>query len=582
MEYSIAFIGDVGLGKSTAIGRLLELEIPNQRRALDTSVLEVGSGRVTICEVHILKGPEYGILTEPMSDREIYREVREFANQLMHDAPPEARDLDDDDSAIGTSIEFERAIRNMSGLNQVRERRADGRYTRGPDPAKELANRSSGVDELTTEVLGRMNLATRTRRELWYPSDQPSVDPLVWLKDNFSKLNKGQHLDFSIPNLVHVMIPKHILGEKSLSIRVIDTRGVDGTLERRDIDNLVSDPTTVAVLCSPFNSTPSLPVRQLLERTSASMIPKIDHKTAILSLPRGEEALAVRYDDGQSVESSDEGYDIKREEAEDRLTQIDMSDVPVEFFNAFEDDAERIRRFLLELVNNLRSQYCDELTALIDDTRQLVSNLEEEQTRVVQQTAAKRILTWLRSNYQLDTSSIDHLDGSLTRAIKNTHAASVHASIRRQGDWYNFDYPYFISSGSRLLVARVVRTKLTNYQAVTDNLLQDPDLNEAFGLITQTRRVIESGVDNLLRRSEIAGVSVFNPYLKIDTVFWGDCEDQWGRGSGYRERVVDRHDRWFRNSNSHEQVITDMRNLVDREWAGILDRLRDILDESPE
>ena len=582
VEYSIAFIGDVGLGKSTAICRLLGLEIPNQKRALDTSVLEVGSGRVTICEVQLAQGPEFGILVEPMSDSEIYREVREFANQLKHEPPSESQGLPDEGSVIGTSIEFERAIRNMSGLIQVRERGADGRYTRAPDPAKELADGTSDVDELTTEILGRMNLSTRTRREVWYPSDQPSVEPLVWLKDNFSKLNKGQHLDFSIPRLVNIMVPKYILGEESLSIRVIDTRGVDGTLERRDIDNLVSDPSTIAVLCSPFNSTPSLPVRQLLERTSESMVPRIQHKTAILGLPRGEEALAVRYDDGQSVESSDEGYDIKRAEAEDRLAQVEMSNVPVEFFNALEDDAGKIQNFLLELVKNLRRQYCNELRELIDDTRLLASNLEEELTRAVQAAAAKRLATWLKNNFDLDTSSIDQLDRTLTRAIKNAHPGSVHASIRRQGDWYNLDYSHLISSGSRLLVARVVRTELTNLQAVTENLLQDPDLKEAFSLITQARRVVESGIDGLLKRSEIAGVRVYNPYLRVDNGFWRNCEDQWGRGLGYRDRVADRHEQWFESSTSHHQVAANLRSLVDKEWKETLGRLRDILEESPE
>ena len=61
-EYTVAFIGDIGVGKSTAICRAADLEVQEAKKL--EPVLEVGGGGVTICEVHLVQGPHYGILVE--------------------------------------------------------------------------------------------------------------------------------------------------------------------------------------------------------------------------------------------------------------------------------------------------------------------------------------------------------------------------------------------------------------------------------------------------------------------------------------------------------------------------------------
>ena len=59
-EYTVAFIGEIGVGKSTAICRATDLEVQEAKKL--EPVLEVGGGGVTICEVHLVQGPQYGIL----------------------------------------------------------------------------------------------------------------------------------------------------------------------------------------------------------------------------------------------------------------------------------------------------------------------------------------------------------------------------------------------------------------------------------------------------------------------------------------------------------------------------------------
>jgi transcriptional regulator with XRE-family HTH domain len=56
-DHQVAFIGSIGVGKSTAICRMTGLETPKEDGTL-VPVLEVGGGGITVCEVHLRTGPD--------------------------------------------------------------------------------------------------------------------------------------------------------------------------------------------------------------------------------------------------------------------------------------------------------------------------------------------------------------------------------------------------------------------------------------------------------------------------------------------------------------------------------------------
>src|SRR5690606_16738811 len=113
-DHQIAFIGSIGIGKSTAICRLAGLEVATSDTHHPAPVLEAGAGGITICEVHLRRGPGYGILIEPRSDEEIRADVTDFA-EYVRDTSPHVADNDEEESQ-GISKEVERAIRNLAGL----------------------------------------------------------------------------------------------------------------------------------------------------------------------------------------------------------------------------------------------------------------------------------------------------------------------------------------------------------------------------------------------------------------------------------------------------------------------------------
>src|SRR5262249_39528334 len=70
-DHQIAFVGSIGVGKSTALCRLTGLEVSAAASKVPAPVLESGGGGVTICDVHVRQGLGYGLIVEPRSDEDV-------------------------------------------------------------------------------------------------------------------------------------------------------------------------------------------------------------------------------------------------------------------------------------------------------------------------------------------------------------------------------------------------------------------------------------------------------------------------------------------------------------------------------
>ena len=573
-EYTIAFIGDIGVGKSTAICRATDLEVQEAQKV--DPVLESGGGGVTICEVHLVQGPHYGILVEPVSESELLREVSEFAQYLMNSLQAHEDYDAGDQETHGTSKEIERAIRNMSGLRSVRERREDGsRQTidHSRKLAQEFTDAGRDANALAVDILSRINLHQRTRRELWYP-EMSSKSPLRWLRDIFLEVNNGRNAEFSLPKRIEVMIPRPILEDESLSIRFVDTKGIDGAPEREDLEFRFNEANSVVVLCSRFNDAPSNSAQQLLQRAVDGQIPDLKTKAAVLVLPRPEEALAVKTDQGDTAEDKEDGYDLKGEHAKMILDSRRLPTAGVEFFNVREDDVQNLNTFLLTLIRNLRALHIQRLSEVINEANALVENYEKEQKSETLRAAARRLTVWMNGNKEVSDSPVP-LERSLLSAIGSAYASSVRASVRRQGEWHNLNYPHQLGYGARVKASMMVLSKKQEFSTNVKNILDDPEMEEAHDLVQQAQRLFDAEIEAMLRNCRQMGVTIHTYNMRPDPDIWGSCENRWGQGPGYRNDVLDINRKWFETNRT--LVDDSVLDIVESEWKGILQRLSDIL-----
>lgn len=572
-RYRVAFLGTIAVGKSTAICRVEGLELPTTK-GMPKAVLETGSGGITICEVHVRQGPGYGLIIEPCPEDELRRHVTDFANVLLNAgrAVPPSDGADADGGSPGISREIDRALRNMAGLRRKRpEKKPDGTVVPGFDDARSLAETFPDVKTLCVELLARMELHKRDRRDLWY-ADAIGRTPLDWLQETFELVNNGRHPEFTLPKRIELVVPFAILGDDTLSVTLVDTQGIDDA-ERADLEQHFDDLHTVVILCSVFNEAPQTQIRDLLNRAKEGGVRTLGSHVGLLVLPRPGDALNVK-DNGFPVGTAEEGYMVKGEEVQLKLQPLELKDLPVLFFNAAEDSADTLRVFIRERIEAVREFHRRTVRQIIVDARALLTNYEREQARDVMRAAAHRLAVWLNNNAKLDAPPTRHVQDSLLGAIAKAHPRSIAASVTRAGEWPNLDYPHQLSHGARRIATQLVEPKLTALKEVAENLLQDDEMADAFDLIHQCLRAAENGFDKMVRKVQLVGQSIHADEMRVDASFWQTCERE--RGRGYRDRVKDRNRSWFLHTNNgagDKRVVT----LVQESWQETIDSVHDLI-----
>ncbi|CAE6887974.1 helix-turn-helix domain-containing protein [Paraburkholderia domus] len=578
-RYRAAFIGTIAVGKSTSICRAEGLELPSGK-GMPKTVMETGSGGITICEVHLRRGPGYGLIVEPCSEDEIRRHVTDFANFLLNPAQPvpSGDEGDGESGSPGISREVERALRNMTGLRKKRaERRTDGSVIPALDEARTLANTVNDHKALSVEILARMELHRRDRRDLWH-SDAIGKSPLEWLQEVFEAVNNGRHPEFTLPKRIELVIPGAVLGDESLSVTLIDTQGIDDIAERADLEQHFDDAHTVAVLCTVFNEAPSTSVRRLLTRAKEGGVRTLESHAAILVLPRPGDALAVKDHDGYLAQTANDGYELKAEEVQLKLHPLGLPNLPIQFFNAAEDAPEILRSFILSRIEAVRVSHRNALREIISGANALLLNYEKEQAREVMQAAARSLKTWLDHNAELSKAPTRRVHESLLSAIRAAHPRTVYASVERSGEWQKLDYAHQLSHGARRIAAQVVQPKLVGFKEVATNLLHDDQYTEAHDLVQQTIRILEDGFDNMVRKIQLVGQSIHADEMSVDTQFWRDCGREWGRGGGYRDRINNHNQSWFEDAHAgeaDERVVTAIRE----NWDEAIVSVRELLTQ---
>lgn len=575
-DYQVAFIGSIGIGKSTAICRLTGLEIPSEDGSPAAPVLEAGAGGITLCEVHLRAGPDYGILVEPRSDEELRADVTDFAEyltkgQLGDGNEPQLADGDHQ----GISKEVERAIRNMAGLRVHREKGPTNGKRTIRDEGKELARGASSVRELVVGILARMELHRRDRRDVWYNASS-GKPPLAWLKDTFEHINNGRHPDFTLPRRLEVVVPAALLGTADLSVRIVDTKGIDRTVARADLETHLDEPHTLALLCSGFNDAPATAARLLLERACAVGVRALDTHTALLVLPRPSEALAMKDESGTRVDTANEGYELKGEQVAQSLQPLGLENLAVGFFNAHQDAPERLREFLLDRIAVSRNSVRERLRTVASSSRSVLANHEREQVQEVIRQAARMLRTWTGQNARPQPLQA-HIQDSLMEQLARAHSSSVRASVRREGEWPNLSYSHHLGYGARRIAALSLGPVVESFSGLCRTMTGNDDFTEAQDLIGQAERVLVSCYEDLLRKVQLMGQSLFREELKPDIAFWVECGSEWGRGPGYRDRVASRNANWF-SDERRQELERELLALIEREWRGALANVESLFD----
>ncbi len=573
-EHRVAFIGSIGVGKSTAICKLAGLLKPGETKLEREIVLDTGAGGTTICQVHVSHGSQYGLRIEPRSASSIRKDVEDFAEYLLYltrGAAAKAGGQEDD--SPGISKEVDRAIRNMSGLVEKKHKDEVGKWVR-TDPAREVASKHTKVDDLAIDILTRMDLIRRNRRDAWYAEDSDS-HPMQWLQQMFSDVNNGRSPEFTLPQKIEVVIPEPVFGKKDYCLEIIDTRGVsqDVYAARQDLESHFDDPRTLVVLCSTFFQAPEQTVQTLLRRAREAGLRDIEAKTVVLVLPHDDQVTQVKDNSGNYVESKEEGYDLKGDAVNLSLAQMGLGETTVLFFNVKEDAPQEIRDALITKLRELRHIYSGRIAQLSEAVELVIENQENEEVRLVFEEVNRHLSTWIEKHRVLEWDG-QPVQEPLITAINNTrYAATVRAAVRRHGDWSNLDYYYQLGVGSRHKAVGLIGTRVGDFKKIVEHLMSDDQLAPARMYLGRILERVENSVGEAYKRMQFAGREVFKTDLQRDFDFWNWCDNRWGKGQGYRSAIRDHTAKQF--EGHYEDAHVRIKQIINGEW----EKLVQLLDE---
>lgn len=540
-KHTVAYIGDIGVGKTTAICKQTELFLNKQINKQSELILEVGAGGTTVCEVRILKGLEYAIHVEPLLDSEVYKLTSDFCSGFEN-----TENISDKEQQIkGVSREIERALRNMSGLTRKQKKMPDGK-PKTIDPLKELANNCSNLDELCSEFNIHLSLPSRTCRKVSYDSSL-GISELEWLQENFKKINNGRHPNFSIPRRIDITVPysplKNIV---NYEVEIVDTKGIDATSIRQDLISFLGDVRTISLLCTPFNQAPNTSVQALIEHILKTNQSKyVNDKLCLLVLPQKDEALAMKDDTGENAESAEVGYMMKYEQVEKALQNIGVQEeMSIYFFNSMSDDANALTEQISSQIKRLRTSKEEQIKNVSKAIDYLIDNKKKIHVQNAKKEVSKRLKDFMSDNSILpDDDWIIHK--SFLYALLTSHARSVWASMRRDGEWGNLDIYLMLGIGASESANKCVKNFSARISPLFQDILKDKELEPAHQFVEQLRENLEfDWLQKFVVSSQQIGSQLFRPVLENNSI-WFECSDIYGKGQAFRQEVYNKFNNWF-------------------------------------
>ena len=575
--HQIAFIGEIGVGKSTAISFLFDLLDPTTAggELTERVVLETGGGHTTLCEVNIRRGPGFGIVVQALSDEEVRNRISDFcAAAWLRKAGGKGKN-----ESVNVSEELQRALRNMSGLTPKRERDANGKFTYR-DQVAELASQCTTEEEFRARVTDRMRLEFRTRREIWVV-DSGVKGAMPQLRRLFRDINNGRLADVPLPGSIDLLIPAFGSELPGLVVSAIDTMGLNELVVRADLDARLKDTRTHVVLCSTFNQAPSTSVQLLLDHVRNAHGLRVDSgKISVLVLPYDDQAMAVKDDSGEPPVDYEDAYNLKKDQII-RSTGGDdgmLQGVPIFFFNAKRDDAAKARRHLVDQIVRLRKSYEERLLDECAAADEVIRHHETQAFTAAVQAVADRLGHFLRAYSSLPPRVRQPAQELIEAMDAVRYASTIWAMTRRRGEYYNFSVTHQVGAGGARDALLRCRTWFEKLQGVLDTLKQDGDLALAQKTIQQVETGAAGWRQAFAEAARTAAVEVYREPLEADTALWSRCAAEWGAGPGFKIRVERLIRDWF---EAQTELNQKLENIMASRWEeSVIRPLERLSDES--
>ena len=331
---SVVFVAPQGAGKSSLLNGLLGLWVggeppkaANAEAIVERSVLPLGAGSTTCCEVHFSHGPNWSVRVEGEEEAMIHERIDGLAGSAYRSAQVRGMGENAADKRGGVHSantaqeeiilepgqDVRRCLLGVCGLKEKTLRELADKHLR-----EEL-----GSDALRAELVRRASCSTRVDLRLQPPN---GAVPLAWLKKTLDDLTWGKSPAQPFPRRIVVHVPGlPRLGDDGSPVRFIDTQGLRAQSMgagadtsplhgRPDLAQLLGDPWSAAVFVAGFPNPPEQ-VTTALESAFGGQAPLVPpHRAVAPLLYKGEPILIDHMVDEHRTVQKANGARAKRDD----------------------------------------------------------------------------------------------------------------------------------------------------------------------------------------------------------------------------------------------------------------------------
>lgn len=562
--HEVAFIGRVGTGKTTAICRLLAL-INNGGPLLST-----GSDGSTLCEVEVRYGAGPKIDLVPHEPAEVEDNIRDFAQYFWQD-PMEEKEASD---GFKIRSEVEIALRNILGLAK-KETVEEDESVSIEDPMEILKERCSDFPTFYKRLLGRFAFEVRNKMRFW-PDGQGALK--AWYAETLEAINHGTDPEVGLAKKIILSYPNMPWRRIGYELRAVDTREIDHTIDRTDLNRCLSNPRTLSVLCTPFAEAPDRAAQAMLRRAKAAGLNKrLSGEVILLVLEREGDPEGVM-DGDKPIGKKDAGREIRRTQIVENIEQtLQLTDLDVVFFNAKEDPVENVLNVIKKKVLPLREKHQQRLVEYEEAVDIIGKGLQVSAAQKARLEVGSVLAEWLQKSKATHLTLNKYHAPVISFIGKyGTHVSSVHSSVNRRGAWYNLDFYQILGSSARQQVVRQIDPLGEELSGLIDEMQERKDIRLAYPLLNLIRRFSELRFKQLIEAAYAKGRGVYESDLKDDLSFWEALRDDWGQDTGFKQRVATATDDWFQKHEyqTYEQKVSQ---YLTRVWGDFLNELEVLL-----
>lgn len=560
---SVAFIGKIGVGKTSAICRLLGLQNYDVVKGTYTDLLKTGSGRTTVCEVRVSYAETVSLSVEPLPEEEIKKIVTSFAEFIW--AKVGSNISEDEEGGSLLSHEVTRCIRNMLGLVEETKKGGGGKIKR-IDKALEFARNCASLQEVRDYMFQCLALEKRTASELT-PDLKAGADWKDWLRETFSRVNGGKLENVSIPALMTVKGPFD-LKRNDIEWTVIDTRGIDSNVRRVDIRQLLDSDQAIPVICSSFADAPDADARAIFEMAVDLGLKEKVERDAILLVLDKDEASKVS-DIGDDVEDFSDrrviGRILREDHVREKISGQFKIAADIGFFDSKLDGPDYIwgllnakkERHLLVL-----SSHIERFVAASDE----LINAEQAKSLAFQSEVDAIFQGW-RSDADKSFPAWRNFGLDLIQHFRVVHHRTLAASIDRDGRFYNFHVYEAINLLIRSKAVSLASAECSKIRARFSVL--NADYPEFVHRIKSMDVAVSSEFENFSVDAGTIAMDQWVSELGTDQEFWRMMSKEWGRGPGYVDRVAKILKDWVDSEPSAVLHGNINREIISR-WGRVL------------